>query len=147
MSLSIGEQTHYKAAHAAFKEARRKRAKARKLARQRVGGLLDRRAEIIFAAARHKMMVALKEFEKGDDSARDRKARYMRALRILSRFTHDDVLYYTEGSRVHLFYGGTVSPTGHGESPDGRGHGHVILTARDGGKEGYVISYHRKPVR
>jgi len=93
------------------------------------------------------MMIALREFEKGDGAARHRKMQYMNAVELPSEYAHDDVLYYEEGSKVHLFYGGATAPTGRGDSPDGRGHGHAILVAKDGGKEGYVVSYHRRPVR
>lgn len=147
MSLSVSEKTHYEAAYETFREARRKRAKARKLVGLPISGLRDRRAEIVFAAARHKMMVALMELEREDGTAQDRKARYISAAGLPLELACDSVLHYLEGSKVHLFYGGTVSPTGHGESPDGRGHGHVILTAKDEGKEEHVVSYHRKPVR
>lgn len=108
-----------------------------------VTGGRDPRVESDYCLARHHMMMALLAVEDGSASALIRKVRYMSCADLPSEMDSDRVLYYREHETVHLFYGGEQSPTGEGESPDGRGHGHVVLIKEDEG--GYRVDYHRKP--
>lgn len=99
--------------------------------------------EQAYCTARHHMMRALAELEEGDAVALRRKLRYMSAANLPRTMDADDVLYYCDNERVHLFYGGRLSPPGDGFSPDGQGHAHVVLIEDD--KGGYLTHYHREP--
>lgn len=94
---------------------------------------------------RHQMMEERKLVEQGDVAALEVKRAYMKYARILQCVAPADVLYYTENGnrRVHLFYGGKASFDGPGNSPDGVGHGHVIIGV--GKWEPYYVKFTRPP--
>lgn len=103
----------------------------------------DRTVENDYCVARHRMMVALFALEAGDAAALVRKVRHMSRAVLPEEMDSDDVLYYRDGRKTHLFYGGGLSPTGDGASPDGVGHGHVVLIEDNVGY--FRVDYHRKP--
>lgn len=139
VSLLVGEVTHhrvaYRNARSIFEKAYWNRKRARRIAR-RLGMPRDRKKEAAFCAARHNIMMRLLKLQEEDAPALIQKARLMSLARLPSELKFDEVLYYRDGRKgVHLFYGGR-------ESPDGRGHGHVVLTGRG---EKYTVVYHREP--
>ena len=103
----------------------------------------DRTAESNYCLARHRMMAALLALEAGSASALIRKVQYMSRAVLPEDMDSDEVLYYRDGRKTHLFYGGGLSPTGDGTSPDGVGHGHVVIIESDAGY--FRVDYHRKP--
>jgi len=142
VTLLVGEETHhrvaYRDARSIFERAYWNRKRARRMAR-RLGMPRDRKKEAAFCNARHNIMMALLKLQEVDVPALIKKARLMSLAGLPSELNFDDVLHYVEGlRRVHLFYGGELSP-------DGRGHGHVVLV--EWGADRYTIVYHRKPSR
>ena len=140
----------YEKACAAFRRAHNDRNAER--ARTGRKGPYGSHFEKAFCDARDRMMMALLDIEGGDAAALVRKVRYMSCAELPVNMDPDDVLYYREGEdKVHLFYGGGLSPTSGGESPDGEGHAHVVLhevnrTARKRNYERvYEVVYHRTP--
>lgn len=70
----------------------------------------------------------------------ERVQEYARLARVPERYCKDPskIWYYTVQNgasavvAVHLFWGGELSPTRSGWSPDGRGHGHAVLKLSGG---------------
>lgn len=109
--------------------------------------VLQERAEILsrelglaalnleYVVARHHLMEWIAANE--DETDKAQKAEYCRSANIPPFYEDEQVRYYTdldthgEVVAVHLFYGGSVSPTGQGESPDGLGHAHHQLERID----------------
>lgn len=131
----------YEEALTAFRRARKSRAIVRFRLRRK--GRPSSWAENGYCVARHRMMVALLAVEDGSVSALVRKVGYMSLAELPPEMDSDSVLYYRAYEKIHLFYGGGLSPIGEGESPDGSGHGHVVLVKSGGGE--YQVEYHRMP--
>jgi hypothetical protein len=141
VSLLVGEETCQKAAYRdarrIFDRAYQIRKKARRAARWS-GASRNNETEATFCIARRNIMQAIQRLEEQDAAALIQKARYMSLARLPSELKFDEVLYYLDGRRkIHLFYGGH-------QSPDGYGHGHVVLTKRG---EKYTVVYRREPFR
>lgn len=87
-----------------------------------------------YYSLRHRLMMAVNAADQGDESALQRKAFYRRSL-VAAGFlpetvTVDELLYYEDGGKIQLFYGGRKSYDGDSDvSPDGHGHGHYVLDA------------------
>ena len=102
-----------------------------------------------YVVARHNLLKAIAEQE-CDDTARQLKVARATAAEIPEPYLNapDTIWYYEEPGRdgapneIHLFYGGTIAPTGIGESPDGNGHGHHILEVHG---TNYVMNFFRLP--
>jgi len=89
-----------------------------------------------YCRARHAIMEALYDAERFDEQALLKKAEYVYNAGIPASVPLDEILYYLDDSKVHLFYGGH-------ESPDGAGHGHYVLAVGADGT--YTILYERMP--
>lgn len=96
-----------------------------------------------FYDLRHQMMLARQEHECGNAEALERKRAYMRAADIPADIKPDEVLYYPDGRNIHLFYAGGKDFYDNGTSPDGVGHGHVML--RRNRQNVYYPDYTRLP--
>lgn len=98
-----------------------------------------------YFALRHQLLVALQEVERDDPVAQKQKRDYIRYAKLPRSIVPDDVLVYAEHDRrvVHLFYGGKQSFDGPGISPDGQGHGHVVLVV--GNWDPYYPKFKRLP--
>lgn len=101
------------------------------------------RREKHYYMIRHHMMEKRQQAESNNEAALEAKRTYMISAGIPISVAPEDVLYYTDGRRVHLFYGGTTSPTGSGVSSDGLGHGHIVLIKGASGV--YRVQYSRDP--
>lgn len=93
-----------------------------------------------YVLARHRLMEAIYAYETEEE--RQQKLEYCRAADVPEAFWGDRVRYYTDDDAqsqqpiaVHLFYGGGISPTGEGVSPDGLGHAHHQLERIDSSLE------------
>ena len=106
-----------------------------------------------YVIARHRVLEEILRIEASDESAQAQKRAWMSLAEIPAQYRrnakrvwhyyerdHDGVVY-----EIHFFYGGGEAPDHDGESPDGTGHGHHILTVD--GIGGYRLSYRRSPVK
>lgn len=105
-------------------------------------GLEDR-----YCAERHKMMIGIYQKERFDRAALQKKREFMQVAGLLDRMEPDEVLYYVDERRqplkVHLFFGGRISPLGKVYSPDGLGHGHATLVRQP--DKSYAKDFIRQP--
>lgn len=99
-----------------------------------------------YVLARHYMMRHIAEEASNEAVAAKRK--YVRAAKIPRDFLDDlgciwmyRVADADERWEIHLFYGGGLSPTGEGTSPDGLGHAHHLLRLTNRGKP--ILDYAR----
>ncbi|HSW92513.1 MAG TPA: hypothetical protein VLH14_01375 [Patescibacteria group bacterium] len=148
VEMAFDEAAAYQEAWKVFEDVRLSRIHARRAVRYD-GVPRDQGLEHDYCVARHNMMVALRDFEWREEAAANtaiRMASYMNVARLPPKLDFDDVLYYIDHrGGVHIFYGGGLSPTGYGNSPDGRRHGHIKLSPRRSRRGGYDVAYRRKP--
>ncbi len=99
-----------------------------------------------FVVARHRWMARLAEEESHD--AVLAKLEYARLANVPDDYVNDpgSIWMYAASTKmtvgdVHIFYGGGVSPTGEGVSPDGVGHAHHVLVPSGDGT--HILDYAR----
>lgn len=100
--------------------------------------------DVRYYELRHHMMVARRAVERDDAGAQRLKSVYMKFAGIADSVTPDQVLHYTHGCKIEMFYGGRESMYEPGNSPDGLGHGHVTILVREDG-EPLHVKFSRPP--
>lgn len=149
-----GEKNRAKPAHRQPSTRRSSRTEHHTKGGSRVGAQRDS-LDVMYGAiqedyfyARHVLLMAIQKAEAEDADAIHRKMAYLEvlvhagALRLSTRV--DEILYYTEGDQVHVFYGGgELRWDRRVKSPDGIGHGHSVLECCFDGT--YECVFQRKP--
>ncbi len=93
-----------------------------------------------YCDVRNRYMVAIREAERGNPEALERKLQYMAAGQI-DNIEPEEVLYYLHERQdssfyeVHMFYGGA-------DEPDGDGHAHLVLHVTP---QQTKVYFHRAP--